>query len=45
MKLISNRLCRRRYKVQTKLRKWINSGGWGWNTGKPKANKNKDRNK
>ncbi len=36
MKLIANKICRKRYKVRARLRKWITGGRWGWDTGKPK---------
>ena len=34
MKLLKNIVCRKRYRVQIKIRKWANIGGWGWDVGK-----------
>jgi len=45
VKLVSNKLCRKRYKVQTRLRKWVNNGGWGWDVGKANPKKKKPQSK
>jgi len=45
VKLVSNKLCRKRYKVQIKLRKWVNGGGWGWDVGKVNPKKKKPQSK
>ena len=42
MKLLKNKICRKRYRTQIKIRKWVNVGGWGWNVGKVNPKKEED---
>jgi len=44
MKLITNKICRKRYKVETKVRRWVRGARWFWSTG-PEQEKQTKKNK